>query len=135
MPVNPRLFNTTPVTFVQKSEATTRFDHRRRTTINVVGKDVPFTMDCQIKWNTSVAEGKPMVTQAGVDEQVLGYVLILTKDLKKINKEIKKDDRITKLENMKVLYYVERLEFGSHYGGEFKLIKVHFTDRRGRDNG
>ena len=133
MAVEPRLLNPTTAIIGQKAPDQTRYDHRRRSPVNRVAKTEDFTIQCQVKWNMNVIGGSPTVTQAGVNEQEAGYILVRTKDLKSLGKTIKKDDRIKEVGGIEVDLYVLRLEYGSHYGGEFKLVKIHFTDRRGKE--
>ena len=129
----PNLLNPTKVTFAQKNNSQTRQDHRRRSPVNTVVRDSEFVIDCQVKWAVSDAASMPMNTNVGLDEQERGYVLLRTADLKKLGKTLKVNDRITKIEDQEVLFYVLRLEYGSHYAGEFRLVKVHFHDRKGQD--
>ena len=129
----PNLLNPTTVEFAQKNDANTRQDHRRRTPINRVVTDTKFTVQCQTDWSISSDKSNPENTNVGLDEQERGYVIVRTLDLKKINKTLKAGDRITKIAGMDVLFYVLRLEYGSHYAGEFRLVKVHYHDRKGQD--
>lgn len=133
MAVQPRLLNPTKIEFAQKNEAQTRYDNLRRSPVNVVVTDTKFTIDGQIKWVMEVPASTPEATQVGVDDRVLGYIIVRTKDLEALGKALKRGDRITKLENREALYYVLRVEYGSHYGGDFKLQKVVFSDRKGQD--
>lgn len=133
MAVQPRLLNPTKVTFAQKNVATTQYDHLRRTPINVVAKDAQFQVDAQIKWNMSPDTSVPVATQEGTDEVEKGYMILRTKDLTALGKEIKRGDRVVKIETKTVLFYVLRVEYASHYSGDFKLWKVVFGDRQGQD--
>jgi len=132
MAISPRLLNPTKVTFAQKNTATTQYDHLRRTPINIVAKDSQFQIDAQIKWSLS-SDLLPVQTQAGTDEVEKGYMILRTKDLTALNKEIKRGDRVVKIEEKTVLFYVLRVEYASHYSGDFKLWKVIFGDREGQD--
>lgn len=133
MAVIPRLLNASQVEFAQKNTSNTQFDHRRRTAVNIIARDTKFTIPCQVKWAISDAESRPEHSEAGIDEQERGYVLLRTLDLNKIGKTIKRGDLITKIEKLVVQFYVLRVEYGSHYGGDFTLQKIHFIDRTGKD--
>lgn len=134
MSVEPRLLNPTKVKIAQKNEAKQQYDNLRRTPINVIAKDTEFLVDAQIKWNTQLGEfANPDPKQEGVDEREMGYMLMRTKDLAAISKVIKRGDRLVQIEDQIVKFYVMRVEFGSHYGGKFKLVKVVFSDRLGQD--
>lgn len=132
--VDPRLLNPTKVRISQKNEAKQQYDHLRRTPINVIAKDAEFEIDAQVKWNIQIGEfANPQQKQEGIDEREMGYLILRTKDLKALNKEIKRGDRLIQIEDLKVQYYILRIEYGSHYGGKFKLIKAVFSDRQGQD--
>lgn len=134
MAVDPRLLNPTKVKISQKNEAKQQYDHLRRTPINVIAKDAEFEIDAQVKWNIQIGEfANPQQKQEGIDEREMGYLILRTKDLKALNKEIKRGDRLIQIEDLKVQYYILRIEYGSHYGGKFKLIKAVFSDRQGQD--
>lgn len=134
MAVDPRLLNPTKVKIAQKNEAKTQYDNLRRTPINVVAKDAEFSIDAQVKWNTQIGDfGNPQVLQEGVDEREMGYLIMRTKDLKAAGKVIKRGDRLIQIEDQVVQFYILRVEYGSHYGGKFKLMKVVFSDREGKD--
>ena len=133
MSVDPKLLNPTKVRFAQKAAvAVQQQDHLRRTPINVVTKDPTFDIDAQIKWNMMLDQ-PPVANQGGVDEQERGYMILRTKDLAAISKSIVRGDRIIKIDDKDVTFYVLRTEFGAHYGGKFKLVKVVFSDRKGQD--
>lgn len=134
MAVDPKLLNPTKVKISQKNESKQQYDHLRRSPINVVAKDAEFSIDAQVKWNIQIGEfANPQVKQEGVDEREMGYLILRTKDLKAINKVIKRGDRLIQIEDQVVQYYILRIEYGSHYGGKFKLIKAVFSDRQGQD--
>lgn len=134
MAVDPRLLNPTKVKISQKNEAKQQYDHLRRTPINVIAKDAEFEIDAQVKWNIQIGEfANPQQKQEGIDEREMGYLILRTKDLKALNKEIKRGDRLIQIEDLKVQYYILRIEYASHYGGKFKLIKAVFSDRQGQD--
>jgi len=133
MAVKPRLLNPTKVKIAQKKPAQ-QFDHLRRTPINTVALESAFVIDAQVKWNVQLGEfGNPAVLQEGVDEREMGYLMLRVKDLKAQNKEVKRGDRIVLIGNRPVTFYVARIDFGSHYVGDFTLIKVTFVDREGKD--
>lgn len=132
--VDPRLLHPTKVKISQKNETKQQYDHLRRTPINVIAKDAEFEIDAQVKWNIQIGEfANPQQKQEGIDEREMGYLILRTKDLKALNKEIKRGDRLIQIEDLKVQYYILRIEYGSHYGGKFKLIKAVFSDRQGQD--
>lgn len=134
MAVEPRLLNPTKATIAQKNETKTQYDHLRRTPINVVAKDVSFDIDCQVKWNTQIGDfANPDIKQEGADEREMGYIMVRTKDLNALSKVLRRGDRILKLGNQDVLFFILRVDFGSHYGGEFKLLRVSFGDRLGQN--
>lgn len=134
MAVEPRLLNPTKVKIAQKNETKQQYDNLRRTPINVIAKDAEFTIDAQVKWNTQIGDfANPQVMQEGVDEREMGYLVLRTKDLKALNKTIKRGDRLIQIEDQIVQFYILRVEFNSHYGGKFKLMKIVFSDREGKD--
>lgn len=131
--IEPNLLNPTKVTFAQKAPvAAQQYDHLRRTPINVVVKDATFQVDAQIKWNMTL-DSPPINSQGGVDEQERGYMILRTKDLDALSKVLARGDRITKIDVKEVQFYVLRLEYGSHYAGKFRLVKLVFGDRKGQD--
>src|SRR5574343_75224 len=134
MAVDPRLLNPTKVPISHKNETKQQYDHLRRTPINVIAKDAEFEIDAQIKWNIQIGEfANPQQKQEGIDEREMGYLILRTKDLKALNKEIKRGDRLIQIEDLKIQYYILWIEYVSHYGGKFKLIKAVFSDRQGQD--
>ena len=134
MAVEPRLLNPTKVKIAQKNEVKQQYDNLRRTPINIIAKDAEFLVDAQIKWNIQIGEfANPQQKQEGIDEREMGYMLMRTRDLAAINKVIKRGDRLIQIDDKVVNFFVMRTEFGSHYGGKFKLVKVVFSDRLGQD--
>lgn len=134
MPVQPKLLNPLKIKISQKDDGKQQYDPLRRTTINVVAKQPEFILNAQVKWNTQLGDfANPENQQIGIDEREMGYFVALTKDLKAMNKTLKRGDRINDIGGLAVKFYILRVEYGSHYGGEFKIIKVVFSDREGQD--
>lgn len=131
--IKPNLLNPTTIKIAQRSDANTRMDHNRRGPVNRVVKDTTFEIKCQIDWSISDEKSAPMNTNVGLDEQERGYAIMRTEDLEALGKTLKTNDRIVQIENLEVNFYILRLEYGSHYAGKFRLVKVHFHDRKGQD--
>ena len=133
MTVVPRLLNPTTIQVKQTVSADTRYDHRRRAPANTVARTTVMTISAQIKWSMSSASSQPVASQAGVDEQEAGYAVVLKSEFDALASPIKRGDHIVKIEDLDVSLYVLRLEYASHYGGKFTLVKVIFEDRTGQD--
>jgi hypothetical protein len=131
--VIPKLLNPTVVEIEQKDETKTRYDHRRRTTTNYVARGQKFQLNAQVKWSMSDAGSRPEISQGGVDEQTFGYFICRQLDLNTLGKELKRGDKVVSIGGKEVTFYILRVEYGSHYGGDFSLLKVIFTDRAGQD--
>lgn len=131
--VDPSLLNPTTIVVSQVDETETQFDPIRRTPINRVARQTEFSVQAQIKWSVSPASSQPMPSQVGVDEQQQSYAIVLKKDLDGLGKTIQRGDLIKKVEDIDTQLYVLRVEYGSHYDGKFKLVKVVFEDRTSHD--
>lgn len=131
----PNLYNPAQIIFEREDQTKTRYDHRRRTPINVVARKQSFTIEGQVVWSVSQAESAPEMSQAGETERDLGYVLLRTMDLTAQGQSVKKDDKISSIAGMPQEFFVTRLQYGSHYNGIFRLVKVFYSDRKGQTNG
>lgn len=134
MAVIPNLLNPTNIVVSQIIDSETRYDRLRRTPVNRVKRESKFTIKSQIKWSTTMTTSRPMAGQSGVDEQQQSYAIVLKRDLDTLGKTIARGDRITQIESRDVDLFVMRVEYGSHYGGDFSLVKILIEDRTGIDN-
>lgn len=135
MAVAPRLLNPTKVTVTEIDSPKQRIDPLRRTPVNFIAKQVSYKVDAQVKWNTQIGDfANPIMTGTGPDEREMGYIVCLLKDLKALGKALKRGDRINVAgQFINLNLFILRVEYGSHYGGEFKLVRAVFTDRMGKD--
>lgn len=131
--IKPNLLNPTTATIAQYDAPSTAMDHRRRSPVTVVVKDAGFQIKCQVKWAADFFSNLTEPSKIGADEQQDGYIIVRTQDLETLGKTLKRGDRITKLGDQDVVLFILRLEYGSHYGGKFRLVKLWFQDRKGRD--
>lgn len=130
--INPKLLNPTTIVIEQKDDAQTVFDHRRRAA-NVIARKPQVTLKAQIKWLTTAAKGDPETGQIGIDEQQTGYAVVLAKDFRALASPIVRGDRVVKIEDVDVSLFVTRIEYASHYAGQFRLVKIVFEDRESQD--
>lgn len=135
MAVSPRLLNPTSITVTEIDSPKQRIDPLRRTPVNFIAKQASYSIEAQVKWNMQMGDfANPVMTASGPDEREMGYIICRTKDLKAKGKTLKRGDRINVMGQFENLnFYVLRIEYGSHYNGEFKLVRAVFTDRLGKD--
>lgn len=124
----PNLLNPIDIIIKQVDTVNAEFDHLAREPINQVERITEFKIDGQVKFFKA---GDPEADQAGVDEKVEGYVLLRTKDLTTLNKTINRGDKIIKMGNLVVKYYIVKNKPGAQYTdqGGFTLIRQYFVDR------
>lgn len=135
MAVKPRLLNPTTVTVTEVNSPKQRVDKLRRAPVNFIAKQASYNIPAQVKWNTQIGDfANPLMTPSGPDEREMGYIIVLVKDLKAKGKTLKRNDRLNVMGQFAGLnLYILRVEYGSHYGGEFTLVRAVFTDRMGKD--
>ena len=133
MAVEPRLLNPTKIEIERIDQVQTRFDHFRRQAQNFVARKTKVSLQAQVVWVTSTTASRPMMTKTGVDDQRTGYAILRVRDVRAAGIELQRSDKIVLIEEENLEVYVTLIEKAAHYGGEYKLLKVHFTDRKGND--
>lgn len=137
--IEPKLLFSIFAKIRQIDQNTTSYDHIRREPQNFVSRGAEFEVPCQLKWVSFEEKSSTNIDQGGVDETQTGYLIVRTLDLEGLGKEIKRTNKIVGLRSQDGLWtkdvelYVFRVDFGAHYGGKFRLQKINFTDRQGKN--
>lgn len=101
----------------------------RREIVNYVQRNQEIIIDAQVAFGDT--DQKPNYTPMGVDEQAKGYMVLLYKDLTDKGVTLKRGDKITKIGQLDVEYYLlhGNGDPAAHVGGQFKLVRLTFADR------
>lgn len=136
----PRLLNPVKVKIMQIDKSSTQFNTRLRENVNIIKRNAEFEIDAQIVYKRSTVdpgkdnpnfEGHQGSGLGGIVEESDGYLVLRFKDLTDLNIELKRGDKITKLAQINVEYFITGTRPGSHYTdqGGFTLLQVFFKDR------
>lgn len=102
---------------------------RREVTNNVAREQ--FSINAQVVFANEQNSDRTLV---GVDENAKGYAIFRRQDLKDLNRDIKRGDRITTIAGQQLtqlLYFVHSVgDLSSHFTSiGFAYVRVFFTDR------
>ena len=127
----PNLLFSSKVVIEQTDEDKVIYDHKSRETKNFIPKKSSFIIDAQVVWEESLsAKSLPAAQPSGTEEKTFGYLILREVDLKAIGKSIERNDKIIKISDRNVVFYIYKVIPASHYDGFPTLYKVVFTDRR-----
>lgn len=138
--VAPNLLNPIKIKIEQINKDATQYDRRLRENRNVIRRNTEVELDAQIVYARSSTrgsldnqnnEGRENIGIGGITEESDGYVLVKMSELTAKGITIKNGDKITKLAQLDVSYYVVGQRPGSHYTDQngFTLLQIFFRDR------
>lgn len=136
--VLPVLQNPVKVTISKIDKSSTKFDVRGRENRNVIKRSSSFDIPCQIvfkEMDNPEYESKMSVSDRGMKtgpvEKSSGYIVVRYHDLDAQNFSIERGDKVTKLGQLDVEYYILGFRPAGHYSDQdgFTLLKVFFQDR------
>jgi len=134
MAILPRLLHPIPV-WLRKAdrEFTAAYDHNLREPVGQVRREQkPIKLVAQISVGNA---DDPKASQGGVVEDSDGYLLFLTRDLKRAKVEVDRGDRVIKIgegdNEREVDYYITKLKWMGHYphAGGPTMVRAYFEDR------
>ena len=124
----PKLIHPVPVTVRKFAWDKTGWDDKAREPIGHAVRDRAVVLSGQVKYK-SIEEPTPEF--AGVRRESKGYVIFRYIDLEAAGVTLERGDKITKIGNRNVTYFVEYFEDAAHYpdlqGAAF--LQVWFVDR------
>lgn len=129
----PTLIEPIAVLFQQIDKAATTFSSGvsgRREIQNYVARTATASIQAQVAFGD--ADNKPNYTQLGVDEQAKGYLVIRYKDMAALGITLKRGDKIIKLGNLDVSYFLlhGNGDPAAHFSSiGFSLLRLFFSDR------
>ena len=133
--VMPTLIHPVPIQIRTIERAATIYDHDANEPVQQAARGIVVTLLGQISF---MGAGQSLKrTKQGPSEDDTGYVLFRLIDLQGVGVAIKFNDRIVKMGNLVVDYYVTKLMPMAHYSdiGGAGLIKCNFTDRQPQKQG
>ena len=98
--------------------------------INHIAKKTKFEIDAQVVFGNT--EQKTEFSQLGAKENVKGYMVLRYIDLQNLGKTLERGDRITKLGQFNVKYFLLHStgDSAAHYSSlDFTLVRMFFDDR------
>lgn len=102
----------------------------RREIQNYVARSASMTVQAQVAFGDT--DQRPNYSQFGVDEQAKGYLVVRFKDMADAGFTLKRGDKITKLGNLDVNYFLlhGNGDPAAHFSSlGFTLIRLFFSDR------
>jgi len=138
--VVPVLQNPTKVTITRIDRTGTKWNNRLRENVNLIRQEASFTLDCQVVYKRIMTDGAQdkidfagaqNVGIGGVSFESDGYIIVRYADLLTVGKVIGRGDKITKLGQIDVEYYVVGLRPTAHYTDQagFTLLQIFFLER------
>lgn len=136
----PNLRNPVDTEIKPLDKSKTKYNNRRRENVNIIRRSPTITIKSQIVYfRSSTAasqdnpnwEGAQNIGLGGVVEESDGYIVVRFKDLTALGYDPKRGDKISKLAQLDVDYFVTGKRPGAHYPdqGGFTLLQIFFRDR------
>lgn len=123
----PHLLHPVPVELRKLNRTATKWDDKAREPVGHTIRDAAVTLQAQVQYNRIE---EPIPDFLGVRHDSKGYLLFLWRDLEAAGVAVERGDKIAKIGNRTVDYYVSHFEDAGHYQ-EFgaTLLKAYFVDR------
>lgn len=125
MPV-PNLLKPSVLVVESIDKANTIYDRRTREPIGD-SQYITYSIKAQ---RTNVHRQVPQFEQIGVNEQIRGWFLVRTRDLRRVGWTPRRGDRIIKFGNWDEEVYIVNTEPQGHYRLGPTLMRLYFSDRR-----
>lgn len=125
----PKLISPSDIIIEQHDVAASVYDDALREPIGPVAR-TSVTLKAQVSYGSKARVSRTHGGQGGVNNEASGHLVFLQSDLDAAGVTLQRGDRIKKIAQRDVSFYLDNERPGGHWDGTSTLVMWYFTDRR-----